>query len=321
MSKWGLLQGLGRGISQGAEMINRGMQEDRAVAREEERERIRQASIEKRWKVEDGRYADSKEAQKRAEERQVKQDEKADTRYTDSKNMAERQMSLSEQTAADRKELERKARIEQTLGRFEREAEKEGEAIERQYARKIDIAKGNGVTGEDLKALYDERDNKHKAISDKLSSKLIPAIKSFGKDLEGTAYFDYYQQVLSEEAAAAKAATVKSEIVTDPKEPPKVGGRSSTVSGIIGETEQSAPAPVKGGLLSPGFIGGFQQSMAGDNEPMSVDYSQMAPAQRVSTAGGRAVGYFPGKLRDVAEVVGESAIQPAWQWLNTPQKR
>lgn len=344
MANLGLLQGLGRGLSQGAEMLNRGMAEDRAVAREEERERMRQASIEKRWRVEDSRYADSKAAQQRAENRQDKQDEKADSRYKDeieyrknrdkeSLDLNRRQLSLAEQQAADRKELERKSRIEQTLGRISSKYEREGEKIDRRFDRLLDVAADDPVKKE---ALYKERDAAHAAIAEKMSGEMLPALKSFGEDLRGTAFETYIDEIAAMNGSAeddkarqflkgSGAIDASGQLIQSTGRLNQSGGsgRGSVVNGIIGDTGQPAPtaAPVKAGLLAPGFIGGFQQSMAGDNDPMSVDYSQITPAQRVSTAGGRAVGYFPGKLRDVAEVANETAIQPAWQWLNSPQKR
>ena len=136
MAKYGLLQGLGMGLSQGSQLLAQGMSEDREV----ERQRMREASIEKRWKrqeqKDDARYADSVKFREEEVNRQKERDTVNDGRYADSKKLDERQMSLAEQQAADRKELAQKERIEKTLGRLEKEAEREGAAIDRRFDRR-----------------------------------------------------------------------------------------------------------------------------------------------------------------------------------------
>lgn len=326
----GLLAGFGRGLSQGAVMLQQGMAEDRAVSREEERERMRQASIERRWKVEDDRYADSKAAQERAEKRQLAQDEKADARYADSKQLAERQMSLAEQQASDRKVLERKARIEQTLSRISSKYEREGEKVDRRFDRLLDVAADDPAKKE---ALYKERDAAHAELSKKMSGEMLPTLKSFGEDLRGTAYETYIDEIAAMEGEAqdeqarsflkdSGAIDVSGQLVQPTGKARGVGtSRSSFVNEATNRTNANSATAPNAGLLNPSFLSGLQSGMAGDLNPKPIDYSQITPLQRFTTATGRATTYFPGKLVDGAEGLTEEVIAPAWQWLNTPQKR
>ena len=329
MAKYGLLQGLGRGLSQGSQMLAQGMSEDREV----ERQRMREASIEKRWQrqeqKDDARYADNKAFQEQQMKRQEAQDAKADSRYANSQKLDERQMSLAEQQAADRKEMAQKERIEQTLGRLEKEAEREGAAIDRRFDRQIDIAKANGANADEIKKLHTERDAALQGVNAKLTAKMLPALKSFGNELQGTAYASYYDQILAEKENETErqgqqfltdAGVVGADGNFTNSASPKGSGRASFVGSARGSVQptENAQSPLAAKVVEPGFIGGLQSALAGNVNPVSIDESAMSPAQLVTTRTGQFIGNYPGKLYDGLEQVG-GAAKPAWDYINTPR--
>lgn len=274
----GLLQGLGRGISQGAEMVNRGMQEDRAVAREEERERMRQASIEKRWKIEDSRYADSKAAQDRAEKRQVSQDEKADKRYVGETEYRKGRDSKADQQFNAQMGVREKQLIESNLtGIMDSEA-RAAEKIRQMYEKRMQ----SGT--EDPAALEAKMQAELESSQMYYSDRLGKAIQSYGPQLKGTSFsylLDISEPAQQEEVAApppeaqaqkpafdrnsfiteqlgaapAAAQTMAPGLSTDPNGAPEL-----TFSNLMKKwSTPSADSPARPGLLSPEVIQQQQQ--------------------------------------------------------------
>ena len=90
MSKWGLLGGLGLGLSQGAQILNAGLADDRNARREAEREARREAIEAAREKAAESRWRESFEFQKQqAQEQRQFQNQRAaveDQRYKDNKD-------------------------------------------------------------------------------------------------------------------------------------------------------------------------------------------------------------------------------------------
>lgn len=332
----GLLQGFGRGISQSAELLSRGMSEDREV----ERQRMREASIEKRWKrqeqKDDARYADSVKFREEEVNRQKERDTVNDGRYADSKKLDERQMSLAEQQAADRKELAQKERIEQTLGRLEKEAEREGAAIDRRFDRQIDIAKANGANADEIKKLHAERDTALQGVNAKLSAKMLPALKSFGNELQGTAYASYYDQILAEQESSTErqgqqfltdAGVVGADGNFTNTASPKPNGRIGFVSDARGGVPPKNPAPTQAPTtaVKPGFVTGLNNGLSGFvNETPAADPTNTTPLEKGLYGVGTLAAAPIGVAGDTAQRLGsilEKGLLPAWQWLNTPEKR
>ncbi|MCH7421314.1 hypothetical protein [Shewanella sp. MM_2022_3] len=83
-----LLAGLGQGLMGAGQAVGQGLYAYAMAMREDERERMRQASIEKRWAVEDARIAkqDARYEQQQAKEEQryTERSAKEDARYQDS---------------------------------------------------------------------------------------------------------------------------------------------------------------------------------------------------------------------------------------------
>ena len=172
---WGLLQGLGRGISQGAEMVNRGMAEDREV----ERQRMREASIEKRWKKQeakdDARYAD-------AQKRQSVQDAKSDERYSSEKQYREKRDKKSDSQFDQQMGMREKQTIESNLsGIMEAEA-RAAEKIRQSYDKRIQA-------GEDQTTLIAQMEADLEESQMFYSERLGKAINSYGPEqLKGTSF-------------------------------------------------------------------------------------------------------------------------------------
>lgn len=340
MAALGLLQGFGRGISQGAELLNRGMAEDR----EAERQRMREESIAKRWK--------------RQEQREDARNKVADDRYKDQTERQDRldKAAVSESTAQQqyrkdslalqRDELNvkiserRRAEIEGKLGGLQREYEKGAESLDRRYERLIDSAKQtdqqNGFAKDkdgytETDKAYMARDKALASLSSEFTAKMVPVVRSYGDELKGTAFSSYLDDVKAEDARqkdhAGKQFLRDAGVIdaegkfTEQQPQAKQSGRGDLVNQIVGaggnaEAGQSAMQPAE--PLKPGLLSGLYSGLSGDYRAAPIDYSTITPLQRVSTAAGRAVTYYPGKLLDNAEMLNDNVVQPAWQWANTP---
>lgn len=336
MANWGLLAGAGRGISQGAGLLAQGMAEDR----EAERQRLREASAAARWQRqeqrEDKRYADEKkyrEDRNSVEDARYKDQVQAqkDAR-AEAKAQADRSYSLQERQLSAAEEARRVQRIEETLNRIQSKYSREGEQIDRKYDRLIDKAD----SPEEKEALGLLRDKAHEDIGMKLNAEMLPALKSFGNDLKGTAYATYIDELANMESDAenskgrkflqdAGVVDAEGNYVNQPgssagsgraaKVQQIISGNGSVTSGTGSVTQNHAQS----GLLKPGFFNGFIDSAHGNINPMQIDETNITPAQLATTRTGQALGYFPGKFVDAVQQV-EQAAQPAWNYLNKPIK-
>lgn len=192
MAALGLLQGFGRGISQGAELLNRSMAEDR----EAERQRMREESIAKRWKrqddredarnkVADDRYAEQVKSQAAT---QAKAQENADRSY----GLQERQ--LNETTA-----LRKTSQIESNIAGIEAAQEKSEAKITDKYTR---LMSRDGITKEEFTELNQQFTDEVKQNRDYYSGKLHQFRQSYGDQLKGTGY-EYLLQVKPDDSADA----------------------------------------------------------------------------------------------------------------------
>lgn len=172
---WGLLQGLGRGISQGAEMVNRGMAEDREV----ERQRMREASIERRWKKQeakdDARYVD---AQKRLDT----QDAKSDQRYNSEKHYREQRDKKSDSQFNQQMGLRRVQQIESNLsGLMQSQDAAEAKMVEKYREQ---IMSGMGDPAE----LQKQMETEVKALRQQYGEQINNYVRSYGDQLKGTGF-------------------------------------------------------------------------------------------------------------------------------------
>ena len=185
---YGLLQGLGRGISQGAEMVQQGMDKDR----EARIQAMREASIEKRWQKqidrEDSRYAAETK-------RQQKLDADTETQRGLDNKYRDKALGLQEQELNVRLSERRTAEIEKNFEAVERKYQKEFDTLERQFQRRIDIAKSKDPTelkpGETVEELYAEYNDRVRGLEKKELADYVPLVKSYGSELKGTRYASY----------------------------------------------------------------------------------------------------------------------------------
>lgn len=326
MASYGLLTGFGRGLSQGAELLSRGMAEDR----EAERQRLREESMAAQEEREDARYNDEK---KYRDERSKLEDK----RYNDQKSAQaaaasqsqsnwEKSYNLQERQMTSQEEARRVARIEETLNRIQTKFSREGEQIDRKYDRLIEQAD----SAEEKQALGLLRDKAHEDIGMKLNAEMLPALKSFGNDLQGTSYATYIDELakLDTEAEDAKGrrflqgagvVDVGGNFINKPNEPKKQS-RSLAVNDVLNQplVQQQTPETASAGLLQPGLLSGIKSGWAGGVNPQRIDYSQVTPLEVVTTGIGGSLSYIPGKIRDAAEIANQSVVQPAWDYINRP---
>lgn len=322
MANYGLLAGLGRGLSQGAELLNRGMAEDRAV----ERERQREESIAKRWarqearedarnKVADDRYAESLKVQ--AADKQ-----QAQSNWQKSYSLQERQMTAQE-------EARRVQRIEETLGRIQSKFDRDAEKIDRKYDRLLDKAE----TPEEKAALHEQRDREHEALGTKLNAEMLPALKSFGDGLKGTAYATYIDELADADSKAqdekgrkflqdAGVVDDQGNFVNQPG-PSTGSGRAAKVQQIINDNSTVTPNPAQPSIqphqLQPGLKGGFAYGSGGfyQNPFEKPNWGAMSPAEKATTFVAGGAGAVPGLLRDAVEIGKDYMFDPVAQWSTT----
>jgi hypothetical protein len=196
-----LLLGFGQGLQQFSGILGQGMAEDRQVRRQEELERMRDASMEKRWLRET-----EMRQRERSEDRELRAGERAEDakfRQSESNRQAgqfDRQMSVREQQA-----------IESNLqGVMEQEA-RAAEKIRASFAKRMESGMG------DPAALNAELDAELEANQMYHSGRLHNMIQSYGPKLRGTGYeylldFKQPEQPQQTNSAPEQAATATRDI-------------------------------------------------------------------------------------------------------------
>lgn len=249
MAGWGLLQGLGRGISQGAEIMSRGMAEDR----EAERQRMREASIEKRWKKqeakEDARYAD-------AIKRQDAQDSKSDQRYNSEKEYRETRDKKIDSQFSEQMGLRRVQQIESNLsGLMQSQDAAEAKTVEK-YREQIMSGMG------DPEALQKQMESEVKALRQQYGEQINNYVKSYGDQLKGTG-FEYMLSLPDTQANFNNAGTKTDSVPTGNRFDRNsylqkiIGDSGSSIKDIANQWENQATPKtvgqkgVEAGLLNP----------------------------------------------------------------------
>jgi|GEM_PF-4032794 len=353
MAALGLLQGFGRGLSQGAEMLNRGMAEDREV----ERQRMREASIEKRWQrqeqKDDDRYADSLKFREEEVNRQKERDAVSDSRYADQKKAQDEDRAAQDKYRSDQLSLEkeklgitiserRRAEIEGALGGLQRDYEKSAGALERRHERLIDSAKQidqqNGFAKDkdgytETDRAYMARDKALGALSKEFTTRIIPVVRSYGDELKGTAFSSYLDDVKAEDARqkdhAGKQFLSDAGVIdaegnfTEQQPKVKQGGRADLLKDLragSSGTNADTAAPVSVNS-QPNFISGLNNGLSGAyGESGNADLSDASPLEAVGYGAGTLAGIGPGLLGDVFQLAGAGAkttVQPIWTALTT----
>lgn len=349
MAALGLLQGFGRGISQGAELLNRGMAEDR----EAERQRMREESIAKRWKRqddrEDARNKVTDDRLDRQEDRQKRLDTLTAEESAAQKKYREDTIALQRDELNVKISERRRAEIEGKLGGLQREYEKGADAIERRYEQIIDRAKQldqqNGFVKD--KDDYTETDKAYMArnkalasLSSEFTAKMVPVVRSYGDELKGTAFSSYLDDVKAEDARqkdhAGKqflrdAGVIDAEGKFTDQQPPqaKAGGRSDLVNGIVGSGGSAAATPSAAqatqqaelSLPQPGYFSGLNKGFSGFVNPApSADNSDSSILDNSMYGIGAfhgALAGLPGDALQMAYQGGKGLLKPAYLALTT----
>lgn len=196
MANWGLLQGFGKGLSNGSALVGQAMAEDR----EAERQRLREASVEARWarqesredarnKVADERYADQVKSQSAA--------------TTQAQKNADRSYGLQERQLNETTALRKTSQIESNLAGIEAAQEKSEAKITDKYDR---LMRREGITEAEFKALNDQFKKEVEDNRNYYSGKLHQFRESYGDQLKGTGY-EYLLHVKPEAASTTAGDT------------------------------------------------------------------------------------------------------------------
>lgn len=296
--EWGLLQGLGQGLSQAAGTINRGMAEDRAAERARELEQKRAASVERRWQASEARANRQEQAQAT---RWAKQDER----------QASQDARQRERDAVSDSQFDQRS-IERNLSGVMEQANKAAEDIENRYAKLAVDSLGQPLPKAQLDDLLKEKKKEIKAVRTQYASLVDNYVKSYGDKLRGTG-FAYLLDVPDIEE------------VTEKKDPPpsqqvqtsidgfardllsKDGGQNKGLMGyadlddkIVAETQWDD------GKADPTFLNAFRNELADKRVPMSNDRS---PLDQFAVIAGHAAGVLPATIKNAAE--------PVYDWANT----
>lgn len=194
--RWGLLAGLGQGISQGAQIVSAGMAEDRNARREAEREArreaieaAREATAEKRWR-ESFEFQKQQAAENKAFQREsfdFQKEQAADSRLTRRQEREEdmnwRESESNRQAGQfDRQMSQREKQvIEQNLaGVMEARREAEAEVVKR-YQKMADVG---GVT----KEMQQQMEEEIRLLRESYDTRLQNMVSSYGDRLRGSGF-------------------------------------------------------------------------------------------------------------------------------------
>ena len=186
---WGWQKGLGRGLMQFGETLNRGMQADIRARREDEIARRREASIERRWRAQEAR-ADKQEVRaderlKLQQERWAKQDQRQasqDARQLERDKVSDaqfnRQMDLRESSV-----------IEKNLnGIIAAKRDAEDKIIERYRKQMTDPITGQPLAGEQSQQMQMQMQEEIAQVRQQYSKLLDQKVRSYGERLRGTGF-------------------------------------------------------------------------------------------------------------------------------------
>lgn len=309
--EWGLLGGLGQGLSQAAGTINRGMAEDRAAERDRELEQKRAASVERRWKASEARANRQEQAQAtrwaKQDERQANQDERQRERDAVSDSQFDRQQSRLEAQ-----------QIESNINGIMQSKQKAEQQIAKRYQAMSVDAMGNPVTGDQAAAINAKYQQELSQLREQYSQVLETRVKSYGDKLRGTGY-SYLLDIPEEAAAAEESQQVGGKV--DPRD--QLGSKLIAGENPGTAVEKSILDKAVGGgtdeLADPTFAAGYARGLGGlyDNSARPVDESDTSPIESYNVSMGHFMGSIPGLLGDAGQITNDYVIQPAWEWANT----
>lgn len=309
--EWGLLQGLGQGLSQAAGTINRGMAEDRAAERALELEKKRTASVERRWQASEARANRQEQAQAtrwaKQDERQANQDTRQQERDAVSDSQFDRRMSAQEAQA-----------IERNLSGIISEKQKaESDIVERYRKQAVDPL-GQPLQGEAMEQLQSAMQSELQQVRSRYSKTLENSVQSYGDKLRGTgfAYLLNTQEI-------EQQGKPKDRPFNDDK--PKVNNidgfaldllskDSGQNKGLMGysdlENKIIDEAQWDDGKANPTFLNAFRNELAGTDKSKQVPIStNRSPYDSLAVHAGHVAGALPSTIKNAAE--------PVYDWFTT----
>jgi len=296
--EWGLLQGLGQGLSQAAGTINRGMAEDRAAERARELEQKRADSVERRWKASESRAIRQELAQAtrwaNQDERQRERDEVSDSQF-------ERRMSAQETQS-----------IERNLSGIINEKQKaENDIVERYRKQAVDPL-GQPLQGEAMAQLQSAMQNELQQVRSRYSKTLENSVQSYGDKLRGTGFAYLLDTPETQEAPEKKdpPPSPQGQTSIDDFARNFLGKSSAQNKGLMGYADLDdkivAETQWDDGKADPTFLNAFRNELADKRVPMSNDRS---PLDQFAVIAGHAAGVLPATIK--------SAAEPVYDWVKT----
>lgn len=308
--EWGLLQGLGQGLSQAAGTINRGMAEDRAA----ELEQKRAASMERRWQASEARANRQEQSQAtrwaKQDERQANQDAR------------QRERDAVSDSQFDQRSIERNL-----SGIIEAKQKAEDDIVERYRKQAVDPF-GQPLQGEAMEQLQGAMQNELQQVRSRYSKILENSVQSYGDKLRGTGFAYLLDATKPEAQVSTTQQSANKE--TDPRNDLALKLITGEVKDLeTGQPVIAAGTPAdkstldkligggNGELADPSFASGFARGLGGayKNGVRPVDYKDMSPLDFAATSTGETIGYGFGLMGDSGQYVNDKAIQPAWNYL------
>jgi hypothetical protein len=290
MAAYGLIGGIGKGLSQGASIVSQGMAQDREVKLQQ----MREASVERRWKAES-----DLRASQRAEDVAFR-NEQANT----SSNQFNRQQTSREKQV-----------IEANLNGILEQQNKEELAIRKHYEKMVSDTTMD-LSAEEKKAIESEMINAITSVRSAYDERLQNMVGSYGDQLKGTG-FEYLLTVKPESPKGEYSdvdKSAESNSITD------------YVASLLKRSQKNAasldnPLPEKSGLAQRpvGLLAGFMAGVGGmyNNNSQAPDYSKMSPANKFNTGVAFGTGKLVGAAGDFLEVPYDHVVKPAYNWLTT----
>jgi hypothetical protein len=331
MSKWGLLAGLGRGISQGAGMLQAGMAEDRNAKREAEREAV----AERRWR-------ETFEFQKQQAQEQRKfqresfgfQKEQAQEQRKFQRESFQRQQTWRNQDLERLTEKERQDLVERSLGKIEAEYNTTKAGISAYYSEQIKALEAQMKNGGDtlsgkngaapavdyaaeIATAQNNRISSLKKLETDYKAKLFVGLDAFGEEgLKGTTWAlrrdTLYREMENPDLADAVRREMQEALASgNVAQPGGAGLQEPSTAASTAPSTQSRQA--RSDMYKPGFLGGAASSLHGLRNPKGVDMSDASRLEHLTTFLG-GITYLPGLLGDAVELGYDYAVKPVYDW-------
>jgi hypothetical protein len=354
--QWGLLAGAGRGLQQGADIVSRGLAEDRNARREDARYQSQIAREDARYEDqksrEDARYATESDRWERtfaqhaeqnkltndradrAETRQTNRDKISDERYGSEKRIGQvnnelgkiftdynaTASAISQEAAAEIKLLQSQTQL---LARAQKSADplailQEGgmEGVPPES-----IGKYINDMNQRVQEINEVKMQRLQELESDRDTLLAGAKAYYGKDVDQSNFAAFLsQQGLGKEKVAEITTLSQTNDAVAIGAQLFGGGDKAKPESSTEQKPESTSVSATGTTdrRTPGFWNGLLSSVAGDVNPAApTDYSNATPLEYAANATGTALGYFPGKLGDAGQTVG-APVSKAWEWLNTP---